>query len=154
MTRTIPVQRGEMAIFEPVSLRWNDVDLYGHVNNAVYFQLFDSAMCKWMRRIRLIDGERSNIFVTASNSCEYLREVLFEDDVEVGFGIDRVGNSSVRYRIALFRMKDPDVLAQGNLVQVSVDRATRRPARLSPDEIALFTGILCASRAVAPATAD
>ncbi len=118
----------------PVATRWADNDMFGHLNNAVYYQLFDTAINAWIGVTRAIDPMQAPwLGVVAESSCRYLAELAFPAPLVVGLSVTRLGSSSVSYRLALFEEGGP-VAAVGTWVHVYVDRTTRRP-RPIPEEI-------------------
>ncbi|MEZ0213722.1 MAG: acyl-CoA thioesterase [Xanthobacteraceae bacterium] len=145
MERTLPLGRKDLKVFIASALRWNDIDLYGHVNNAVYFQLFDTAVCQWLIGAGLMRRANNNIFVAAHSSCDYFREVFLEDSIEVGLAIHKMGRSSVHYKMGLFRENEPHIMVQGSFVHVNVDLATRQPTQLSDDDRATLSSIFIPS---------
>jgi acyl-CoA thioester hydrolase len=112
--------------------RWADNDAYGHVNNVVYYEFFDSAVNGWLIEATDVDiRELPAIGVVAETSCRYLREVSFHGDVSVGLALARLGTSSVVYQLGVFAYEggdlDPRPRAVGRFVHVYVDAQTRRP---------------------------
>lgn len=123
--------RGEYAWFLPVTTRWMDNDVYGHVNNAHYYSLFDSAVNRFLIERGGLDIHRGEVIgYVVSSSCDYFAPVAYPDDLEVGLRAERLGTSSVRYGLGLFKAGDEVARAAGNVVHVFVDRATSRPASL------------------------
>nr|WP_246195830.1 thioesterase family protein [Halopolyspora algeriensis] len=119
----------------PITTRWEDNDVYGHVNNVVHYSWFDTAVNGWLMRATGSDiTALPAIGLVAETACRYLSEVGFPDDIEVGVGLGRLGNSSVRYRLAVFGNRRDSPAALGHFVHVYVDRETRRPVPV-PDEI-------------------
>jgi acyl-CoA thioester hydrolase len=121
----------------PVTTRWGDNDMYGHVNNAVYYQLFDSAINGWIIAESGIDPTRIPVLgVVAESGCTYLRPLEFPRPLVVGLRVVRVGRSSVTYDLGLFEAttrSDPSAIAaRGHWVHVYVDRKTRRAAPIPP----------------------
>ncbi|WP_454723723.1 MULTISPECIES: acyl-CoA thioesterase [Cupriavidus] len=112
----------------PVTTRWMDNDAYGHVNNVTYYSYFDTAVNKY-----LIDGGALDIHagkvvgLVVETGCAYFRSIAFPDALEVGIRVSRIGTSSVRYEVAIFRAGDARVCAAGHFVHVYVDRGTGRP---------------------------
>ena len=124
-----PAPRSAFASFSRHETRWNDADVYGHLNNAVHYTLFDSAVNGWLIRRGLLSpstGERIGLVV--ETGCRYHAELRFPDVVTVGLRVVRIGVSSVRYAIALFREDEDAAAAEGFFVHVYVDARTRRPA--------------------------
>ncbi|MEV6218196.1 thioesterase family protein [Nocardia sp. NPDC051833] len=131
MTRTQPDPTDLRAWYD-LRVRLADDDHYGHVNNAVYYEYFDSAINGWL--IENLDGVRVRdlpaLGVVVSSSCQFLRELHFPDRLRVGIAVARVGRSSVTYRPAIFLFGDGGALtlcAHGEFVHVYVDPQTRRP---------------------------
>ena len=111
-----------------IPTRWNDNDMYGHVNNAMFYEWFDSLVNYYLIR----EGghhpiESATIAVCAESQCRFYREVAFPQSVEGGLRVAHLGRSSVRYEIGLFLAGVDEPVAAGYFVHVFVDRATRRP---------------------------
>jgi acyl-CoA thioester hydrolase len=122
-------------VLRQISTRWADNDVYGHVNNVVYYSYFDTAVNGWLMEatgtdIRLLPA----IGVVAETSCRFLSPLSFPDLVVAGLRLRRLGRSSVTYEIALFRGDDEAPAGLGSFVHVYVDSATRRPVPV-PDLI-------------------
>ena len=121
----------------PVSTRWADNDMFGHLNNAVYYQLFDTAINGWIAAGAGVDPiTMPELGVVAESGCRYLAELGFPDPLMVGLAVTRLGRSSVTYRLGVFRAgqddhedtaADPPLAAVGHWVHVYVDRDSRRP---------------------------
>ncbi|WP_072807043.1 acyl-CoA thioesterase [Rhodococcoides yunnanense] len=122
----------------PVATRWDDNDHYGHVNNVTYYSYFDTAVNGWLMDTTGVDiRELPAIGVVAETSCTYHRELSFPDRLQVGLSVERLGNRSIVYSLALFRESERDELelaATGRFVHVYVDSETRRPVPI-PTEI-------------------
>lgn len=120
----------------PVQTRWTDNDMFGHLNNAVYYQLFDTAINSWIGARAGVDPMAAPwLGVVAESSCRYLAEVAFPSDLVVGLAVTRLGTSSVTYRTGLWTAgPDARLAAVGSWVHVYVDRQTRRPVPI-PDPI-------------------
>lgn len=128
MSRPQPAHRTDYPHFEPLTLRWHDNDLYGHVNNARYYDLFDTAVNGHLLAKGALDLKSSpGIFLVVSTSCDYFAELAFPEAIEAGLRIDRLGSSSLTYAVALFKVAAPTSAATGRFVHVYVDRHTRRP---------------------------
>jgi acyl-CoA thioester hydrolase len=109
--------------------RWMDNDVYGHVNNVVYYSFFDTAVNRWLIAQGVLDPATSTaIGLVVETQCRYFRPLSFPEPVTAGLRVGRVGTSSVRYELALFGGDDAEAAAAGHFVHVYVDRATRRPA--------------------------
>ena len=134
MTRPAPLGRDAYRHFTTLTTRWADNDAYGHVNNTVYYEWFDTAVNRWLIEQGLLDIKRSDpIGLVVQTGCSYFAPLAFPDDVEVGIAIERLGASSVTYRIGVFAAGAMEAAAQGHFTHVYVGRDSRRPAPL-PDE--------------------
>jgi acyl-CoA thioester hydrolase len=108
--------------------RWADNDIYGHVNNVRYFAFFDTAINDWLVREGGLDIHGGDVIgVCAESHCAYTAAISFPDAVDVGLRAGRIGSSSVRYELAVFKEDEAEPAATGWFVHVFVDRATRRP---------------------------
>jgi acyl-CoA thioester hydrolase len=119
--------------FRTIPTRWMDNDIYGHMNNVVHYSLFDTAVNGWLIDEGVLDihaGEQIGLVV--ETGCRYFAEMAFPDVVTAGLRVARLGRSSVRYEIGLFRNDEQDAAAEGFFIHVYVDKATRRPAALDP----------------------
>jgi acyl-CoA thioester hydrolase len=131
VSRPSPLGRDAYRHFTTISTRWADNDAYGHVNNTVYYELFDTAVNKWLIREGLLDIEGGNpIGLVVQTGCSFFAPLSFPGDVEVGVGVERLGASSVTYRIGVFASGADEPAAQGSFTHVYVDRDSRRPATL------------------------
>ena len=131
-----PEPRGREAYrhFTTITTRWSDNDAYGHVNNTVYYQWFDSAVNALLVGAGLLDIAHGDpIGLVVETGCTYFAPLSFPGDVVVGLAVDRLGGSSVTYRIGIFAAGADAPAAQGHFTHVYVNRATRRPVAL-PDE--------------------
>jgi len=122
----------------PVHTRWTDNDMFGHLNNAVYYALFDTAINAWINTSTGVDPVTAPwLGVVAESGCRYFAELKFPDPLVVGLAVTRLGTSSVTYRLAMFEPDDGSpsaAAAVGHWVHVYVDRSTRRPVPI-PDAI-------------------
>jgi len=132
MPKATPLTRDEFGLFRPLQTRWADNDQYGHMNNVVHYSLFDTAINGWLIEEGLLDIEKGEtIGLVVETGCHYFSELGFPDRVTAGIRVDHLGNSSVRYGIALFRNDEERAAAQGHFIHVYVDRATRKPQALA-----------------------
>ncbi|WP_454763674.1 acyl-CoA thioesterase [Cupriavidus campinensis] len=128
-----PDTRDAYAYFQPITTRWMDNDVYGHVNNVVYYSYFDTVVNTYLIRAGVLDVASGNtIGLVIETQCNYFSSLSFPDTVVAGLRVARLGTSSVRYEVGLFRNDDDVAAAQGHFVHVYVDRATRRPTPLPP----------------------
>ena len=129
MTGIEPTDRGAFRHFLTIPTRWMDNDVYGHVNNVVYYSYFDTAVNGHLIAAGALDIQKSGIFgVVAETRCRYYRGLRFPEPVEAGLRVTRLGRTSVTYEIGLFRAGEDDPAALGDFVHVYIDRKTRRPA--------------------------
>ncbi len=121
--------RGDFPVWWPVGTRWADNDMFGHLNNAVYYQLFDTAINAWINTNVGVDPITAPALgIVAESGCRYLSELAFPDALTVGLAVTRLGNSSVTYRLGVFRSGDDEpITALGHWVHVYVDRVSRKP---------------------------
>ena len=123
--------RSEWRHFLEIQTRWEDNDVYGHVNNAVYYSWFDTAVNNWLIHKGLLDLERSPVVsLVVETGCSYFESVTYPEPIDIGLRADRIGTSSVTYGLGVFRKGSDLAAALGRFVHVSVDRETRRPVPL------------------------
>ncbi|APR78773.1 putative 4-hydroxybenzoyl-CoA thioesterase [Minicystis rosea] len=126
-----PATRDRFRHFLVIPTRWMDNDIYGHVNNVVYYAYFDTVINRYLidhGGLDIVSGEV--IGFAAESHCRYRRAVAFPTDLDAGLAVSKLGRSSVRYEIGLFPRGEAEVAAEGWFVHVFVDRATRRPAAI------------------------
>jgi len=108
-----------------------DNDVYGHVNNVVYYSYFDTVVNQYLVEQGVLDIEASPVIgLVVETGCRYFAPIAFPDLIHAGLRVARLGNSSVRYEIGIFRNEQDTACAQGHFVHVYVDRTSRRPAPL------------------------
>ncbi|WP_454735285.1 acyl-CoA thioesterase [Cupriavidus necator] len=123
--------RSAYPYFQPITTRWMDNDVYGHVNNVVYYSYFDTVVNSYLIRQGVLDIESgSTIGLVIETQCNYFSSLSFPETVVAGLRVARLGTSSVRYEVGLFSGDDELAAAQGHFIHVYVDRATRRPVAL------------------------
>ena len=114
--------------FSTITTRWFDNDIYGHMNNALHYQLFDTAVNGYLVEMGLLDLHHGKtVFLVVETGCQYFSELAFPDVITAGFRVTKLGRSSVRYEVSLFRNTADIAAAKGYFVHVNVDRETRRP---------------------------
>ena len=118
--------------FVAMPTRWDDNDVFGHINNVRYYAFFDTAVTRVEIEAGIFNLQRSNPVIpyVVESNCTYFEAVAFPEALEVGVGVERIGNSSVAYRLALFRQGGDLAVAQGVFIHVYVDSATEKPAPL------------------------
>lgn len=120
-------RRSGFEIVRTIPTRWMDNDHYGHVNNVSYYSFFDTAVNGWLMEGTGTDiRELPAIGIVAETRCRFLKELSFPDAVHAGLMLERLGNSSIVYRVGLFRGEDEDPAAVGRFVHVYVDAVTRK----------------------------
>jgi acyl-CoA thioester hydrolase len=135
MTRHLPATRARFRWFNAITTRWMDNDAYGHVNNVVYYAWIDTAVNRWLLDHGLLDIAGSPVVgIVAETACRYLSQIAYPDTVTVGLSVAKLGRSSVRYDIGIFREDDDIASAEAHFVHVYVDRTTMRPVPI-PDAI-------------------
>ncbi len=128
--RVLPV-REDYRTGSAITTRWNDNDPYGHVNNAIYYFWFDTAVNRYLVEQNVLDITGGDtIGLVVQTGCEYYAPIAFPDDVTARIRVDRLGNSSVTYGVGLFRGREQAASAAGSFTHVYVDRDTRRPVPL------------------------
>ena len=140
-----PPRREEYRYVQPVTSRWMDNDVYGHVNNAHYYSFFDTVVNLYLVEAGGLDIHRGEVvgYVVASG-CDYFAPVAYPDPLEVGLRVEKLGTSSVRYGVALFRAGDATARAAGFVVHVFVDRASSKAAPVPATLRAALQGIMAA----------
>ena len=134
-SRRGPLPRAAYAAFRPITTRWADNDVYGHVNNVVYYSFFDTAVNGLLIDAGVLDIHQGEVIgLVVETQCNYFAPIAFPQAVTAGVRVAQLGRSSVRYDIGLFADDAPDCAAAGHFVHVYVDRATRRPVPL-PDPL-------------------
>ena len=131
MSREAPASRSAFKVWQKFTTRWGDNDAYGHVNNTIFYQWFDSAVNAWLVEQDLLDIQSGDpIALVVETRCSFFAPLEFPQDVEVGLAIGQLGRSSVRYRIGVFADGADQAAAQGEFVHVLVDRGSRRPVEM------------------------
>ena len=130
MTHTTP-QRTDYRHFQPITTRWHDNDIYGHVNNVTYYSFFDSAVNTYLiERGGLDIHEGAVVGFVVSSSCDYFASIAYPDLIEVGVRVAKLGNSSVQYELAVFKAGESEACAAGRFVHVFVDRESNQPVSI------------------------
>lgn len=133
MSQSPAPAREDYRVFYPIDTRWADNDVYGHVNNVVYYAWFDSAVNRYLIDAGGLDIAGGEVIgFVVSSGCEYRAPVSYPEAVEAGLRVDRLGNSSVRYGVAIFRAAENSACAHGHFVHVFVDRATNATVSIPP----------------------
>jgi acyl-CoA thioester hydrolase len=129
--KTPPESRARYLHFQRIPTRWMDNDVYGHVNNVVYYSYFDTVVNTYLIEKGVLDIQASPVIGLAVESlCTFKKELTYPETIDAGLRVGRLGNTSVRYEIGLFRQGEDDPAATGYFVHVYVERASRRPVSL------------------------
>jgi acyl-CoA thioester hydrolase len=129
------LRRADFAVQRQLPTRWSDDDTYGHVNNTVHYLMFDTAVNGWLIEASGVDIRHlPAVGLVVETSCRYFAELRFPEVVTAGIALEKLGTSSVVYRLALFGEQQDEPAAAGRFVHVYVDREGRRPTPV-PDEI-------------------
>ena len=135
--------RSDYKKLTPIQTRWNDNDVYGHVNNVVYYAYFDTIINEVLiheGKLDIHSGEAIGLCV--ESQCKYLAPASYPDRLEGALRIAKLGRSSIVYELAIFKADGEEPLAEGRFVHVFVDRETRRPTDLPPEVRAALTQLL------------
>jgi acyl-CoA thioester hydrolase len=146
---------GDFPVLWPVGTRWADNDMFGHLNNAVYYQLFDTAINAWINTSTGLDPiTTSSLGIVAESGCRYFSELHFPESLVVGLAVTRLGRSSVTYRLGVFKEarkgasqegEAQAITALGHWVHVYVDRTSRKPVPI-PDAIRSLLSTACVNQ--------
>ena len=118
----------------PIQTRWADNDMYGHVNNVIYYSYFDTAANALLIQHAGFDLRNTPIIgLVVDSACSFLQELSYPEIIEVGVAIEKIGNSSLRYDLAIFKQGQNEAAAQGHFVHVFVDRQTRKSTSIPDD---------------------
>ena len=126
--------RDDYIVFSTITTRWFDNDVYGHMNNTIHYQLFDTAVHEYLLKQGILNSKSgSTVFLVVETGCKYFSELAFPDVISAGLKVRKIGSSSVTYDIGLFRGDAVQASAQGHFVHVNVDRVTRRPVNINDE---------------------
>jgi acyl-CoA thioester hydrolase len=131
VSRPDPETRDRYRHFLALPTRWMDNDAYRHVNNVVYYSWFDTVVNGYLVAQGALEIESSPVIgLVVETHCQFFSPIAFPDVAHAGLRVARIGTSSVRYEIGIFRNAEPRAAAQGHFVHVYVDRAATRPVPL------------------------
>lgn len=135
MSSSAPIHRRDYRLFYPITTRWMDNDIYGHVNNVTYYSYFDSAVNRYLIEEGGLDIHNAPVVGFVVNSgCQYRKPIAYPDRIEAGLRVNKLGNSSVTYGVGIFREGEDEACAFGDFVHVFVLRAENRAVPI-PDPI-------------------
>lgn len=127
-----PMSRAAYRWFMPITTRWMDNDIYGHINNVNYYSYFDTVANTYLIRAGGLDihgGDTVGYIV--HSQCFYKKGIAFPDAIEGAFRVNKLGNSSVEYGVAIFKAGEPEACAHGTFTHVFVNRASERPVPIA-----------------------
>ena len=134
MSRPNPNGRDNYSHFVPITTRWADNDVYGHINNVTYYAFFDTAVNTYLIQEGVVDpGRGDTIGLVVETACNYFAPLAFPAPIEAGIKLARLGTSSATYEVGIFAEKTALAAAQGHFTHVYVDSLTRRPVPVSAD---------------------
>jgi len=132
MTKPVLKTRDQFKFFLDIQTRWADNDIYGHVNNVTYYSYFDTAANALLIQKTGFDIHQSqSIGLVVDSACSFFQELSFPEIIQVGVAIGKIGNTSLRYELAIFKQGQEQASAQGHFVHVFVDRETRKTVPIS-----------------------
>jgi acyl-CoA thioester hydrolase len=138
-----PPTRADFVVFEDVQSRWSDNDAYGHINNAVYYSFFDTAVNRYLIENNVLDILKSEIIgLVIETQCKYFSPIIYPDLIRVGMKVTHLGNSSVKFEVAIFKNDDDIASAVGHFVHVYVDRKSNKSTPIPQNVRTLLEGIL------------
>ena len=139
-------RRASYRSFLSIPTRWMDNDTYGHVNNVIYYSYFDTAVNEHLVRVGGLDIRNGPaVGLVVETSCRFHKSLSFPEVIDAGLRVTKLGNSSVRYEIALFRQDEDEPAATGHFVHVWVDRADGRPTPVPPNLRAALAALVVAA---------
>ena len=126
--------RGHYRAFYPITTRWHDNDIYGHINNVTYYSYFDSAVNRYLIEEGGLDIHNSGVVAFVVNSsCDYRAPLAYPQQLEAGIRVEKLGSSSVVYRVGIFATDAPQAAASGRFTHVFVARAENRSVSIPED---------------------
>jgi len=138
-----PPTRSDFVIFEEIHSRWMDNDAYGHINNVVYYSFFDTAVNRYLIKCNVLDILKSEaIGFVIETQCQYFSPIAYPDMIHVGLKVIHLGNSSVKYEVAIFKNDDDLASATGSFVHVYVNRSTNKPTPIPQNVREVLAGLI------------
>ena len=143
MTRMHPPLLSQFPFHFAAQTRWDDNDIYGHLNNTVHYRLFDTAVNSFLVQNNMLDFRNSeHVYLVIETGCTYFSELAYPDLLIVGVGIAHLGNSSLRYHTALFKKGTRSAAAAGHFVHVNVNKKNRQPVSIDTASREIFSKIM------------
>lgn len=149
MTKSKPIRsrKEDFKHFTIITTRWMDNDAYGHVNNVMYYSWFDTIVNRFLIQNGVLDPVSSPVIgLVIETHCNYFASVAFPCDVVLGLRVARIGASSVRYEVGVFREGEDEACAQGHFIHVYVERASNRPVTQLPPALAALLQTIAVKR--------
>lgn len=138
-----PPTRSNFVAFEEIHSRWMDNDAYGHINNVVYYSFFDTAVNRYLIERNVLNVLKSEaIGFVIETQCKYFSPIAYPDLIHVGLKVIHLGNSSVKYELAIFKNDDDIASAAGNFVHVYVNRSTNKPTPIPQNVREILAGLI------------
>jgi acyl-CoA thioester hydrolase len=138
-----PPTRSDFVAFEEIHSRWMDNDAYGHINNVVYYSFFDTAVNRYLIERNVLNVLKSEaIGFVIETQCKYFSPIAYPDLIHVGLKVIHLGNSSVKYEVAIFKNDDDIASAAGNFVHVYVNRSTNKPTPIPQNVREILAGLI------------
>ena len=138
-----PPKRADFVAFEEIHSRWMDNDAYGHINNVVYYSFFDTAVNRYLIERNVLNVLKSEaIGFVIETQCKYFSPIAYPDLIHVGLKVIHLGNSSVKYELAIFKNDDDIASAAGNFVHVYVNRSTNKPTPIPQNVREILAGLI------------
>jgi acyl-CoA thioester hydrolase len=138
-----PPTRSDFVAFEEIHSRWMDNDAYGHINNVVYYSFFDTAVNRYLIERNVLNVLKSEaIGFVIETQCKYFSPIAYPDLIHVGLKVIHLGNSSVKYELAIFKNDDDIASAAGNFVHVYVNRSTNKPTPIPQNVREILAGLI------------
>ena len=132
MVKHKPSTRDDYIVFSTITTRWFDNDVYGHMNNTIHYQLFDTVVHEYLLKQGILNSKSgSTVFLVVETGFKYFSELAFPDVISAGIKVQKLGSSSVTYNIGLFRGDADQASAEGHFVHVNVDRVTRQSVMIN-----------------------
>ena len=137
--------RADYPVFMEIATRWQDNDVYGHLNNVVYYELLDTVVNRHLIEASVLDPATSDqIGLVVESGCKYFASLAYPELIDVGLRVTHIGNSSVRYEVGAFAKDAETPAAEAFFVHVYVDTKTRRPQPLIDDFRAVLEKLVVA----------
>ncbi len=143
MPRTPPPSRFDYQRFAEIGTRWDDNDIYGHLNNTVHYRIFDTVINSFLLEQGILDfRDGEQVFLIIETGCQYFAELAYPDKIDAGYRVAHLGTSSVRYEIGLFRQGEDSAAAAGHFIHVNVDKKSRVPQPINARARACLTALM------------